>query len=119
MFVFVLFLIVVYAQIRKLLVISPRERITASQAIQHRFFLSVRTAVIKFNARKTFKLAIVCVRSLIRIRKYRFTPEVLNMAIIGFQPYKIKLLRKVCYKKRKLFKFFYDLHLLLPFHFCL
>lgn len=50
----------------------------------------------KFNARKTFKLAILCVRVLIRIRQYRYTPEVLNMDIIRFEPYKIKLLRKVC-----------------------
>lgn len=80
--------------IRKLLVIDPSKRINAKEALKHCFFRSKKTPVKKFNARKTFKLAILCVRVLIRIRQYRYTPEVLNMDIIRFEPYKIKLLRK-------------------------
>lgn len=102
--------------------IEPSKRINAKEALKHCFFHSVvcrllislviymiyhyphallsffceqKTQVIKFNARKAFKLAILCVRVLIRIRHYRFTPEVLNMDIIRVEPYKIKILRKV------------------------
>lgn len=94
------------------------KRISAAEALNHTFFLSVvsvsssiprvpslipvspglppqRTPVIKFNARKTFQLAIRCVRALIRIKNYRYTPEVLSVDIIRVEPYKIKMLRKV------------------------
>ena len=94
--------------------IDPSKRISAKEALKHCFFHSVvcfpislnsgfnwrsillqKTQVKKFNARKTFKLAILCVRVLIRIKHYRFTPELLNMDIIRTEPYKIKILRKV------------------------
>ncbi|XP_027197350.1 phosphorylase kinase gamma [Dermatophagoides pteronyssinus] len=81
--------------IRKLLVINPMDRLLANQALKHPFFLSVKTQTAKFNARKTFKLAIVCVRVLIRIKRLKYTAEVISMETIRTAPYNIKILRKM------------------------
>ncbi|KPM04766.1 cAMP-dependent kinase-like protein [Sarcoptes scabiei] len=84
--------------IRKLLVIDPMKRLSASDALKHPFFKSVQQKALKthFNARKTFKLAIVCVRALIKIKRFKFVAEILCMDTIRTKPYKIKIIRKVC-----------------------
>lgn len=82
--------------ISKLLVVDPKKRLTASQALDHCFFKAVvgiqkRT----FNAKKTFQFGILCVRALVRIRRLRYTPEPLSLNIARTNPYRIKTLRKV------------------------
>ncbi|XP_077533983.1 phosphorylase kinase gamma isoform X2 [Haemaphysalis longicornis] len=82
--------------ISKLLVVDPRERITAAQALEHCFFKAVVPVQKRaFNARKTFQFGILCVRALVRIRRLRYTPEPLSLNIARTNPYRIKTLRKV------------------------
>ncbi|XP_064459520.1 phosphorylase b kinase gamma catalytic chain, skeletal muscle/heart isoform-like isoform X1 [Ornithodoros turicata] len=89
--------------IRRLLVVDPKKRIDAKTALEHQFFQAVkRTAVHeavttgrKFEAKKTFRFGILCVRALIRIRRLKYTPEPLSLEIARTDPYRIKTLRKV------------------------
>uniref|UniRef100_A0A131YKF9 phosphorylase kinase n=2 Tax=Rhipicephalus TaxID=426455 RepID=A0A131YKF9_RHIAP len=92
--------------ISKLLVVDPKKRLTASQALDHCFFKAVKRASVfvtedvaiqkrAFNARKTFQFGILCVRALVRIRRLRYTPEPLSLNIARTNPYRIKTLRKV------------------------
>lgn len=82
--------------ISKLLVVDPKKRLTASEALDHCFFKAV-VAIQKraFNAKKTFQFGILCVRALVRIRRLRYTPEPLSLNIARTNPYRIKTLRKV------------------------
>lgn len=80
--------------IRKLLVVDPRRRITAEEALQHEFFQVSRPRTGPFNARKTFQLGLLVVRALVRIRRLRNTPEPLSVETARFDPYRIKTLRK-------------------------
>ncbi|XP_037289658.1 phosphorylase kinase gamma isoform X1 [Rhipicephalus microplus] len=92
--------------ISKLLVVDPKKRLTAAQALDHCFFKAVKRASVfvtedvaiqkrAFNARKTFQFGILCVRALVRIRRLRYTPEPLSLNIARTNPYRIKTLRKV------------------------
>lgn len=80
--------------IRKLLVVDPRRRITAEEALQDEFFQVTRPRTGPFNARKTFELALLVVRAAVRIRRLKNTPEPLSVEIARFDPYRIKTLRK-------------------------
>lgn len=92
--------------ISKLLVVDPKKRLDASQALDHSFFKAVKRASVFvaeevgvqkriFNAKKTFQFGILCVRALVRIRRLRYTPEPLSLNIARTNPYRIKTLRKV------------------------
>ena len=48
----------------------------------------------KFNARKTFKTAIVCVRFLIRLSRIRTTPVLLSLEKTRVNPYHMRSYRK-------------------------
>lgn len=50
----------------------------------------------QFNARKKFQFAILCVRAMIRIQRLRYTPEPLDIEEAMHDPYRVKVLRKVC-----------------------
>jgi phosphorylase kinase gamma subunit len=80
--------------IRKLLVVDPRKRLTAEEALNDEFFQVTRPRVGPFNARKTFELACLVVRASVRLRRLRVTPEPLSVEIAQFDPYRIKTLRK-------------------------
>lgn len=81
--------------IRKLLVVDPRRRLTVQEALDHPFFQVMQYQSKKFDARKTFQFGILCVRAMVRIRRLRYTPEPLSMAVAQIDPYRIKSLRKV------------------------
>uniref|UniRef100_A0A0K8TL11 phosphorylase kinase n=1 Tax=Tabanus bromius TaxID=304241 RepID=A0A0K8TL11_TABBR len=109
--------------IRKCLVVDPDKRITVKEALRHPFFntmlfeqdigglkrsLSVKSrrfsriseiALLRkqsrFNARKKFQYAILCVRAMIRIKRLRFTAEPLRVDEAIRDPYRVKILRKV------------------------
>ncbi|XP_064459522.1 phosphorylase b kinase gamma catalytic chain, skeletal muscle/heart isoform-like isoform X2 [Ornithodoros turicata] len=81
--------------IRRLLVVDPKKRIDAKTALEHQFFQAVVTTGRKFEAKKTFRFGILCVRALIRIRRLKYTPEPLSLEIARTDPYRIKTLRKV------------------------
>ncbi|KAG8238871.1 hypothetical protein J437_LFUL017673 [Ladona fulva] len=49
----------------------------------------------EFNARRLFKFGILCVRAMVRLKKLRFTPEPLSVAVAQVDPYRVKALRKV------------------------
>jgi len=102
--------------ISKLLVVDPKKRLTAREALQHDFFQIMpahqqillqsicsstsstsRIPTYKgrvFNARKMFQFAILCVTSVIRIKRIKQTPEPLSVERARIDPYKIKALRK-------------------------
>lgn len=80
--------------IRRLLVIDPASRLTATECLKHPFFQIQRFHSDTFDARKTFKLAITTVRAAVRIARLRMTPEPLEIDLARTDPYKIKSLRK-------------------------
>jgi phosphorylase kinase gamma subunit len=80
--------------IRRLLVIEPHKRLTASECLHHEFFQQAHTRLAEFNARHTFQMAILAVRALIRIKRLKFTPEPLSVEIAKYDPYRMKTLRK-------------------------
>lgn len=81
--------------ISKLLVVDPAKRITVQQALNHDFFQILQYKGRPFNARKMFQFGILCVRSVIRIQRLRYTPEPVSLAVTRVDPYKVKALRKV------------------------
>lgn len=81
--------------INKLLVVDPKRRITASEALSHDFFKIVTTKGRVFNARKTFQFGILCVRAMVRLKRLKYTPEPLSIDVAKNDPYRIKTLRKV------------------------
>jgi len=48
-----------------------------------------------FNARQMFRFGILCVQSMVRIRRLRFTPEPLSIHVAREGPYRMKAVRKV------------------------
>ncbi|XP_074602258.1 phosphorylase kinase gamma [Brevipalpus obovatus] len=80
--------------IRNLLQIDPRRRLTASQALKHEFFQSMQLRTGPFDARKTFQLVMLTVRAMIRIKRLKYTPEPLSVAVARLDPYRVKTLRK-------------------------
>jgi len=103
--------------ITKMLTVQPEERLTISECLDHDFFRSrsrrssfltspsilgrpdsvesCPIPVIKFDARKTFRLAILRVRFLIRLRRIKQTPEPVSLVSASHQPYSMKIFRKV------------------------
>lgn len=81
--------------IRKLLVVDPQKRITIEEALSHPFFQIMQYKAREFNARNLFKFGILCVRAMVRIKRLRFTPEPLSVAVAQIDPYRVKALRKV------------------------
>ncbi|CAL4058929.1 unnamed protein product, partial [Meganyctiphanes norvegica] len=101
--------------ISKLLVVDPAKRYTVQEALCHNFFqimtgwsLNVQTVCSQspqqekqhykgqpFNPRRKFQFGIMCVRSMIRIQRLRYTPEPVSLAVTRIDPYRIKALRKV------------------------
>ena len=49
---------------------------------------------VKFNARKTFKIAIICVRFLVRLKYARSTPELLSLELSRVNPYVMQSYRR-------------------------
>lgn len=48
-----------------------------------------------FNARRMFRFGILCVQSMVRIRRLKFTPEPLSILVARRDPYRMKAVRKV------------------------
>lgn len=80
--------------IKQMLTVDPMKRISARQALQHPFFHGVGQNKQCFNARRTFHLACITIRAMIRIRRLRFTPEMITTDIVIREPYRIRTLRK-------------------------
>lgn len=81
--------------ISKLLVVDPKRRFTIEQALQHDFFQVLHYHGRVFNARRMFRFGILCVRSMVRIRRLKLTPESLSISVARRDPYRMKAVRKV------------------------
>ncbi|KAL1124420.1 hypothetical protein AAG570_001048 [Ranatra chinensis] len=108
--------------ITKLLVVNPAERYTVEQALVHPFFqvmmfdqdivpikkslspTSRRLSRIskmaddlkcRFNARKKFKLGILCIRAIVRLNRMALFPKPISIAASRIDPYRIRILRKI------------------------
>ncbi|KAK8405037.1 hypothetical protein O3P69_001545 [Scylla paramamosain] len=81
--------------ISKLLVVEPAQRISVQEALTHDFFQILQYKGRPFNARKMFQFGALCVRSVIRIQRLRYTPEPVSLAVTRVDPYRVKALRKV------------------------
>ncbi|RWS28472.1 phosphorylase b kinase gamma catalytic chain: skeletal muscle/heart isoform-like isoform X1, partial [Leptotrombidium deliense] len=80
--------------IRKLLVTDPKKRLKTNDILQHPFFKVMQTRSGPFNAKKTFQLAILVTRAMIRITRLKYTPEPMSIDILQLDPYRIKTIRK-------------------------
>ncbi|XP_067137502.1 phosphorylase b kinase gamma catalytic chain, liver/testis isoform [Centruroides vittatus] len=81
--------------IRKFLIVDPKQRITATEALQHDFFKIVTTQGRKFDAKKTFQFYALCIRAMVRLKRLKHCPEPLSVDVASSDPYRIKTLRKV------------------------
>jgi len=91
--------------ISRMLVVDPAQRLTVSECLQHEFFISRSrrgskvaehtTSQALFNPRKTFRLAILRVRFLIRLKRLKTTPEPLSLHTASVSPYSMRSFRRV------------------------
>lgn len=81
--------------IGKFLIVDPKQRITATEALQHDFFKIVTTQGRKFDAKKTFQFYALCIRAMVRLKRLKYCPEPLSVDVACSDPYRIKTLRKV------------------------
>ncbi|XP_046656521.1 phosphorylase b kinase gamma catalytic chain, skeletal muscle/heart isoform-like isoform X2 [Daphnia pulicaria] len=81
--------------ISKLLVVDPKRRLTVDEALKHEFFQVLHYQGRVFNARRMFRFGILCVQSMVRIRRLKFTPEPLSILVARRDPYRMKAVRKV------------------------
>jgi len=81
--------------ISRLLVVDPAKRITLNEVIDHPFLRVNIQEAKPFNARFSWRFAIILVRFMVRLQRLRFTPKPMSLATARVDPYRIKLLRKV------------------------
>jgi len=97
--------------ISKMLVVDPNTRLNINQCLNHDFFhtnRSRRGSLAKlstdtspniptktFNPRKAWRLVILTVKFLVRIRRLKATPEPLSLKTASKSPYKMRMFRKV------------------------
>ncbi|KAK4029256.1 phosphorylase b kinase gamma catalytic chain, skeletal muscle/heart isoform isoform X2 [Daphnia magna] len=81
--------------ISKLLILDPKRRLTVDEALKHEFFQVLHYHGRVFNARRMFRFGILCVQSMVRIRRLKLTPEPLSIMVARRDPYRMKAVRKV------------------------
>jgi len=100
--------------ISRLLVVDPEKRYSIEQALEHSVFKASRPHILDdtkpnpeatkrggnrkrlgFNGRRTMRVALLSVRFLIRFQRLRFTPEPLSLHTCRFNPYCMRMIRKV------------------------
>jgi len=81
--------------IRHLLVITPIERYTAAQALQHPFFNIERTRRKDFMPKRTLKAHIILVWSILRLRTLHYRPQPIHGKELLENPYRFKSYRKM------------------------
>lgn len=80
--------------ISKLLVKEAKNRLTATQALQHPFFKRELKPEKQFYPRKVFKAAVICVNFFYRLRFYFNNPPPISREVIKSNPYSVKIFRK-------------------------
>ncbi|XP_060077852.1 phosphorylase b kinase gamma catalytic chain, skeletal muscle/heart isoform-like isoform X2 [Ylistrum balloti] len=82
--------------IASLLVIDPVKRLTASEALQHPFFKREQVKpVVKFQAKKKFKAAVICINFFFRLRFFKNNPPPISGEVMNKNPYSVKNFRKL------------------------
>ncbi|CAG0888469.1 unnamed protein product [Darwinula stevensoni] len=81
--------------IHRILVTDPERRITVREALHHPFFQIMHYQGKKFDARRMFHFGILCVRSMVRLKRLRYTPEPISISMARNDPYKLRTIRKV------------------------
>ncbi|XP_052222433.1 phosphorylase b kinase gamma catalytic chain, skeletal muscle/heart isoform-like isoform X2 [Dreissena polymorpha] len=82
--------------ISKLLVVDPRQRMTARQTLNHPFFkIEEVTSEKKFFAKRHFKASVHCVKFFYRLKFFFKNPPPVSADVIKSNPYSIKLCRKL------------------------
>jgi phosphorylase kinase gamma subunit len=98
--------------IQLMLTVEPQDRPTIEECLRHEFFHPAPSrrgsltevaspgpvrvpAVRTFQPRKVFRLAVIRVRFLVRLRRLRNTPQPLSLAQAAAQPYGMKEFRRV------------------------
>ncbi|XP_045173227.2 phosphorylase b kinase gamma catalytic chain, skeletal muscle/heart isoform-like isoform X2 [Mercenaria mercenaria] len=81
--------------ISKLLVVDPRKRLTAKEALEHTFFQREITPEKKFEAKKHFKAAVLCINFFYRLKFFFNNPPPVSIDILKSNPYSVKFCRKL------------------------
>ncbi|XP_060568678.1 phosphorylase b kinase gamma catalytic chain, skeletal muscle/heart isoform-like isoform X1 [Ruditapes philippinarum] len=81
--------------ISKLLVVDPRKRLTAKEALAHTFFHIDITPEKKFEAKKHFKAAVLCVNFFYRLKFFFNNPPPVSIDVLQTNPYSVKFCRKL------------------------
>lgn len=80
--------------IAKLLVVAPKDRLTALEALNHPFFKREEKVVYTFMPRRKFKAGAYVLMAMNRISKMHAQPAPISVAQMSNNPYIVKLLRK-------------------------
>lgn len=82
--------------ISKLLVVDPKKRLTADDALQHPFFQRDMGTIRKaFNAKKMFRAGILCIRFFYRLQYFYNHPQNVSVELLKNNPYMLKNFRKM------------------------
>ncbi|PVD31729.1 hypothetical protein C0Q70_07147 [Pomacea canaliculata] len=81
--------------IRHLLVVSPKDRYTAEQALNHPFFKREVEKAKTFYPRRTFRIAIICLRFYFRLKYFYHHPQPVSVEVLVTNPYGVKNFRKL------------------------
>jgi len=95
--------------ISQMLVVEPTNRVNIRQCLTHEFFMTSRSRrgsmakisldtsppLKTFYPRKTWRILILRVQFLVRIRRLKATPEPLSLKTASESPYKMRMFRKV------------------------
>lgn len=80
--------------ISKLLVIDPKVRLTATEALAHPFFKRELKPEKTFFPRKVFRAAVICVNFFFRLKFYYNNPPPISTDVVKTNPYSVKLFRR-------------------------
>ncbi|CAI9723980.1 b kinase gamma catalytic chain, skeletal muscle heart isoform-like isoform X2 [Octopus vulgaris] len=82
--------------ISKLLVVDPKKRLTAKEALQHPFLnRDLGTEKKLFNAVKKFRAGIICIRFFFRLQYFYQHPQNVSVETLLKNPYQLKTIRKI------------------------
>ncbi|CAG5124048.1 unnamed protein product [Candidula unifasciata] len=81
--------------IQKLLLVNPKDRLTAKDALKHPFFHSQITEEKLFHARRKFRAVAACIMFYLRMSFFSKQPPPISLDMVRSNPYGIKIMRKI------------------------
>lgn len=81
--------------ISNLLVVNPKERLSAKQALESPFFKRELKPPKQFFPRRTFRALVICVRFFHRLKFFYYNPPPIPVETIKTNPYGVKNFRKL------------------------